>query len=225
MSCLFFASAMVVTTSLPANALMPLADNHGVSTRLQTIALGGLTQDVVVGSTGSPTVLRDGFSVTSAAQAFQSRYVPVNTFTNDPFGTIQWPFAVGVPITSPFGWRASPCYGCSNFHSGVDLAPGGFGAPIGAIADGIVTVARNYEPDLGTEVVIDHVINGQKVQSVYGHMELGSIAVAVGQRVKVGQLVGKVGQTGVATGPHLHLEILVNGTLVDPMAWLRRNAN
>ncbi len=223
LSCMFFATAMFVTTSLPANAVMPAADRHGIPSRVA--AVSGPTQEFVVSSSGSAPVVRDGFSVISAAQAFQGRYISVNTFTNDPFGTIQWPFALGVPITSPFGWRASPCSGCSGFHSGVDLAPGGFGAPISAIADGVVSVARNYEPDLGTEVVIDHVINGQNVQSVYGHMELGSIAVRVGQRVKVGQLVGKVGQTGVATGPHLHLEILVNGTLVDPFAWLKRNAN
>jgi murein DD-endopeptidase MepM/ murein hydrolase activator NlpD len=76
----------------------------------------------------------------------------------------------------------------------------------------------------GTHVVINHVINGQNVQSTYAHMIVGSPMVSVGQAVVVGQPLGLVGSTGASTGAHLHLGIAVNGAFVDPLAWLRVNA-
>jgi len=76
---------------------------------------------------------------------------------------------------------------------------------------------------LGNNVVVDHIINGQKVQSVYGHMLDNSFKVTVGEQVKVTQTLGLVGSTGESTGPHLHLEIHINGVPVDPFAWLKAN--
>jgi murein DD-endopeptidase MepM/ murein hydrolase activator NlpD len=76
----------------------------------------------------------------------------------------------------------------------------------------------------GTHVVINHIINGQKVQSTYAHMIVGSPMVTVGQAVAVGQPLGLVGSTGASTGAHLHLGITVNGSFVDPFAWLKANA-
>ena len=80
-------------------------------------------------------------------------------------------------------------------------------------------------PGLGNHVVVDHVINGQKVQSVYGHMLDNSFQVTVGETVKVTQTLGLVGSTGESTGAHPHLEIHINGVPVDPFAWLKANAN
>ena len=77
----------------------------------------------------------------------------------------------------------------------------------------------------GNHVVVDHAINGQRVQSVYAHMRYGSIRVAEGQQMKVGDILGLVGNTGESTGPHLHLEIHLDGVPVDPFAWLKANAN
>jgi murein DD-endopeptidase MepM/ murein hydrolase activator NlpD len=223
LACMLFAGGMFVATSIPANALMPAAINQ--SAPPQAVAAStGATQKLTVETESAIPVQRDRFSVTSADQIYRLGYQRANTFTNNPFGSIQWPFAVGVPLSSLFGERVSPCSGCSSFHEGLDFVPGP-GAPIQAIADGVVSMARDYGSELGTEVTIDHVINWVAVQSVYGHMKRGSTAVAVGQRVKVGQLVGLVGQTGVATGPHLHLEIRINGVPVNPLAWLRANTN
>ncbi len=73
---------------------------------------------------------------------------------------------------------------------------------------------------------IDHVINGQKVTSVYAHMQEGSSSLQVGDVVTAGEFVGLVGATGAATGPHLHLEIRLDGVVqVDPFAWLKANAS
>ena len=73
---------------------------------------------------------------------------------------------------------------------------------------------------------IDHVIDGQVVSTRYGHMQYGSLQVTQGQRVTAGQIIGKVGQTGKATGPHLHLEVLLGGTAhTDPIEWLKEHTN
>ncbi|MGZ0212894.1 MAG: M23 family metallopeptidase [Actinomycetales bacterium] len=148
---------------------------------------------------------------------------PVFSFTNNPAGTIQWPFAGEVPITSGFGPR-NACSFCSSNHAGLDFAPGE-GFPIQSIADGVVSEVNLAPGGYGVHVYIDHVINGQSVRSLYAHMQWGSPAVAVGQPVTVGQLVGRVGNTGASTGPHLHLEIHLDGKPVDPYAWLTTNAN
>jgi murein DD-endopeptidase MepM/ murein hydrolase activator NlpD len=137
-------------------------------------------------------------------------------------GAIRWPFPMTVRITDGFGSRTAPTAGASTNHQGVDFAPGA-GTPIHVIADGVV---RDVEPfddgGLGVHVIVDHMIDGALVSSVYGHMQTGSIAVTEGQRIAVGDVLGKVGNTGVSTGAHLHLEIRPGGTdAVDPYAWLQ----
>lgn len=85
------------------------------------------------------------------------------------------------------------------------------GAEIHAVAAGTLRIATESGGDYGVTVVID-VIDGQVVSTRYGHMQYGSLQVTQGQRVTAGQIIGKVGQTGKATGLHLHLEVLLGGT-------------
>nr|WP_232842335.1 M23 family metallopeptidase [Terrimesophilobacter mesophilus] len=171
------------------------------------------------------SVTRDGYTTTSFREEIFLRYGNRNFFyTNDPNGTIQWPFAIAVPISDGYGPRVAPCPGCSTFHHGVDFIPG-LGAHIQAIADGVVVGVDSGDWSYGEHVIIAHVINGVHVESLYAHMEVGSIKVKVGQEVKVGDELGLVGSTGESTGPHLHLEIHINGVPVDPFAWLKANAN
>lgn len=107
-------------------------------------------------------------------------------------------------------------------HDGVDiLAPAM--TPIYAAADGVVTVSSESYWGYGVGVVIDHVIGGQRVSTLYGHMTYGTRLVSVGDTVSVGQPIGAVGTTGRSTANHLHFEVEVNGSLVDPMAWLEAN--
>ena len=107
-------------------------------------------------------------------------------------------------------------------HDGVDiLAPAM--TPIYAAADGVVTVSSESYWGYGVGVVIDHVIGGQRVSTLYGHMTYGTRLVSVGDTVSVGQPIGAVGTTGRSTANHLHFEVEVNGSLVDPMAWLNAN--
>ncbi len=101
------------------------------------------------------------------------------------------------------------------FHGGVDF-PAPAGTPVRSDADGIVRLAVPL-PLSGNAVMIDH---GLGVVSSYLHMS--AIEVRPGQRVKRGDVVGRVGSTGLATGPHLHWGLTVNGVRVDPMPWTVR---
>ena len=129
-------------------------------------------------------------------------------------GEVRW------PLTSFVKGRG---LGDSGYHQGVDLlAPGG--QPIFAAAGGVVRVSQESYGGYGVAITIDHVINGQRVTTVYGHMTYGSRQVQSGQTVEPGQLIGLVGSTGSSTANHLHFEVHINGAVVDPWAWLQQNA-
>lgn len=225
-----FVATVTIATSLPSSAFLTgqdiaqanvVTDAPASSVPSQSIALSAAPEARVVGGTD------DAFTATTPQQIMLAQTSKgAGAFTNDINGTIQWPFASGVPISGVFGKRIAPCSnGCSSNHQGVDFAPG-MGAPIQAIADGVVREAVNSDTGLGVHLVIDHVIEGQLVTSVYGHQLPGSLRVKAGDPVKVGQQIGQVGNTGASTGPHLHLEIrMADGTAVDPFAWLQEHAN
>jgi murein DD-endopeptidase MepM/ murein hydrolase activator NlpD len=132
---------------------------------------------------------------------------------------LRWPLD-NLKLADGFGARVAPCSACSSFHEGVDFDPG-YGATVYAIAAGVVveTDNPNYAA-LGTYVVIRHVIDGTTIDSVYGHMQSGSMPLAVGDTVKVGEAIGLVGSTGASTGPHLHFELRINGSAIDPLPWM-----
>lgn len=214
---------ILVSTTVPANAFSrPEASTESV---VDEVSVLEDSQELTVESVAAPTVVRDGYTVISQQQQMAAKYGNrLMLFTNNPNGTVQWPFPTGAPITSGFGGRqVAGCGFCSTFHEGLDFTPGA-GIPIQSIADGVVSdvqVAGAY----GNHVEVEHFINGQLVTSTYSHMQYGSIDVAEGQAITVGQTVGAVGSTGASTGPHLHLEIHLDGTPVDPFAWLQANAN
>lgn len=117
------------------------------------------------------------------------------------------------PITSPFGTRPDPFLGTMALHTGLDLrAPEG--EPVHATAAGTVTDAGR-QGGYGIMVEIDH---GNGVSTRFGH--LSRVAVADGQKVATGDIIGYAGSTGRSTGPHLHYETRVNGEPLDPEPWL-----
>jgi len=218
---MMFAGAMLVATSVPANAFFVDTDERTVAKK------AAAAQTFVAGAAAEDAATRDGYSVTEMKVAPVSEYASTSssTFTNDAAGTVQWPFATGVPISSGFGARhVSNCGFCSTFHNGLDFVPGS-GSPIQAIADGTVSAVTGPGGAFGNHVEIEHVVGGQKVTSTYSHMQTGSVQVSVGEKVTVGQLVGKVGSTGNSTGAHLHFEIHLGGVPVDPYPWLTANTN
>lgn len=154
--------------------------------------------------------------------AFVSPVVSRDAFGVTEYTLVQWPLPSGTTMSSGFGYRN--CAGCSTNHLGIDLNPGD-GYPIQSIADGTVVLAQESDAGLGVEVIIEHEVDGQIVQSLYGHMQFGSLQVAVGDTVSIGQQIGLVGNTGASTGPHLHFGILIDGVEVDPYEWLLTHVN
>jgi len=123
-----------------------------------------------------------------------------------------WP--VEGQITGSFGERIDPFNGEGAFHSGVDISAV-VGQPVLAPADGTVTFA-DFLGGYGRAVVLDH---GHGITTRYGH--LASFAIAAGQYVHRGDVLGYVGLSGRSTGPHLHYEVRINDTPVNPYKYLR----
>jgi murein DD-endopeptidase MepM/ murein hydrolase activator NlpD len=114
------------------------------------------------------------------------------------------------PLTSRFGYRRHPLFGRRHFHAGIDIAAPR-GTPVRAAAAGTVIFAGWYG-GYGKLVILDH---GEGASTLYGH--LSAILVAAGARVARDQVIGQVGSTGYATGPHLHFEVRQGGRPVDPL--------
>ncbi|MGE5554097.1 MAG: murein hydrolase activator EnvC family protein [Betaproteobacteria bacterium] len=123
-----------------------------------------------------------------------------------------WP--VRGQITSDFGWRVHPIFRSRRFHSGLDIAAA-YGVPVTAAAGGTV-ILSGWVGGYGKTVIIDH---GGGISTLYGHNS--SLLVKVGETVRAGQTIAKVGSTGYSTGPHVHFEVRKDGETVDPRAWLR----
>jgi murein DD-endopeptidase MepM/ murein hydrolase activator NlpD len=136
-------------------------------------------------------------AITSAASS--------STSSSPSSSGLIWP-ASG-PITSPYGMR------WGSLHPGIDIGAGA-GAPIQAAASGRVMVA-GYSGGYGNLTVIDH---GNGIATAYAHQS--SLAAPAGQQVGQGQVIGYVGSTGFSSGPHLHFEVRVNGSPVDPLGYL-----
>jgi murein DD-endopeptidase MepM/ murein hydrolase activator NlpD len=224
---------LVATVAIPAFAAAgPLDD----SKTLQQVAADNAQSLVVASDASASELSRDGYSATTkaeidakkakeaaaaaaAARARQSA-AAASTFSGDYLmvspgsGEVRWPllnFIKGRGL-----WD-------SGYHQGQDLlAPAG--TPIYAAAAGVVKVSQESFGGYGVCITIDHVINGQQVSTLYGHMTYGTRMVASGQTVKAGQMIGRVGSTGSSTANHLHFEVHINGSVVDPWAWLTANA-
>ncbi len=116
-------------------------------------------------------------------------------------------------ITSSFGYRTSPFTGNRELHRGIDIA-GRIGTPIVATADGAVRLAGR-KGGLGNAVILNH---GYGVETIYGH--LSEVLVRAGEKVKRGQKVGLMGNTGRSTGPHLHYQVEVNRKPANPRNYI-----
>lgn len=135
-------------------------------------------------------------------------------------GVMIWPVGIaGTYITSPYGNRLHPLQGVYRYHDGLDIGNAGFGAPVVAAADGIVTYA-GILGGYGNCVMINH---GDGIVTLYGHGQ--EIKTTLGATVKQGDIIMTVGSTGNSTGPHLHFEVRKNGVAVDPIPFLKGEDN
>jgi murein DD-endopeptidase MepM/ murein hydrolase activator NlpD len=137
-----------------------------------------------------------------------------NTLASVP---LRKPLFGEIDISSPFGVRIDPFLGVPSLHTGVDFR-GNVGDLIHATAAGTVTTA-GWSGGYGKMVEINH---GNGLSTRYGH--LSAIAVSIGQTVRAGQVIGRLGSTGRSTGPHLHYETRVNGAAVNPQRFLTAGA-
>ena len=148
----------------------------------------------------------DSLQAASAALTERIRTAQGQSTSSTPSSAgLIWP--VSGPVTSPFGWR------WGRMHEGIDIGVS-YGTPIHAAASGTV-IYCGWESGYGNLTVLDH---GGNLATAYGHQS--SIAVSCGQHVGQGDVIGYVGSTGHSTGPHLHFEVRVNGSPVDPMGYL-----
>ncbi|HFA50813.1 MAG TPA: M23 family peptidase [Bacteroidetes bacterium] len=120
-----------------------------------------------------------------------------------------------VQLLSGFGYRIHPIYKIRKMHAGIDFSAKK-GTPIQATGDGkVIKVINSGRRSYGLHVVIDH---GYGYQTLYGHMS--KVEVKVGQKIKKGQEIGKVGSTGTSTAPHCHYEVHYKGKAVNPIDYV-----
>jgi murein DD-endopeptidase MepM/ murein hydrolase activator NlpD len=133
-----------------------------------------------------------------------------------------WPVENPV-ISSGWGARESSCKTCSSYHQGVDFVPGR-GEPVMAAMRGVVHTVQDSGA-YGVHIVIEHDLHRQVWHTVYAHLKKNSIPknIKPGTYVEIGDMIGRVGNTGTSTGPHLHFEIRIDGVKVNPIPILNKN--
>jgi len=182
----------------------------------------GLTLDTRTPASGGPFV---PVKLPGEGNGFERTLVRVNiaraqaeqlsrTLVSVP---VRVPVSGDIDISSGFGVRMDPFLHLAAMHTGIDFR-GNAGDPVHATAAGTVTTA-GWSGGYGKMVEIDH---GNGLSTRYGH--LSQIEVDVGDKVRLGQIVGRLGSTGRSTGPHVHYETRIDGEAVDPQKFLNAGA-
>ena len=133
-------------------------------------------------------------------------------------GSMTWPVPSSYRVTSPYGMRKHPILRKYKMHTGIDIGAS-YGSSIVAAASGTVIMSKyDSSGGYGNMVVIDHGVNskGQQITTLYAHAS--KLLVKVGDKVKAGQVIAKVGSTGLSTGNHCHFEVRVNGETINPLS-------
>ncbi len=159
---------------------------------------------------GYASVLAASDDITALMRARQQGQPPLLT----TYGILLNPIEGG-EVVSAYGPRLHPILGIVRLHKGVDI-DGAMGAPMRSSADGVVVLAGE-RGGYGLTVVIDH---GNQLSTLYAHMS--SLSVAPGTVVKMGDVIGAVGSTGLSTGPHCHYEVRIMGVPVNAVPYLMK---
>lgn len=197
------ANEVSVIYGLKPNAKLLAENDQPLKPEQVNDAINGLYALRTSAMNGSATA---GLGVGLTRQASLSDWVAATT------APTLWP--VMGPITGSFGSRVDPFNGEGAFHAGVDISCH-YGQPIMAPADGVVTYAGFYS-GYGRMLIVDH---GNGISTRYGH--LSGFAVTDGQTLRKGEVIGYVGMSGRSTGAHLHYEVRIHDTPVNPYKYLR----
>ena len=186
-----------------------------------------IADDILTLESLEAAYLKDAAKIQADMAAVQAEldaiYAQINSEGDYLGGIMGWPLPGFQTITSNYGYRTFGGY--SDFHTGIDISgrnsagQGSFGRPIVAASDGkVALVNSSYTPNrgYGMYVIVDH---GGGVTTLYAHCS--ELNVTLGQEVKRGQTLAKVGSTGFSTGPHLHFEVRENGKHINPLTYLR----
>lgn len=155
----------------------------------------------------------------------QNEIVLIGTKEVPSIGSLKswyWPTNSGYVLSSYYGWRKYPFGNRSEFHAGLDIAGTGYGSPVYASNNGTIISIKSEKWNYGNSIMIDH---GNGYYSLYGHMSRFQRGLKEGTVVARGQVIGYVGATGAATGPHLHFEIRnckKYSCVLDPLPFLRK---
>ena len=152
-------------------------------------------------------------ALSSEIQRLQAAAAAKNGGTTKAPGAYSWPCPSSRKITSNYGYRVHPISGVKKLHTGMDIGAS-YGADVTAAAGGTVIMSKYYG-GYGNCIIIDH---GGGVSTLYGHMS--SLVAKNGQKVTAGQTIGKIGSTGNSTGNHLHFEVRINGSTVNPASYV-----
>lgn len=201
-------AAILGVTALTLTMALPGVDRgeteHAAAASLQAQLLN-------TGGTGDAAASFDALNSVSAEVGDGDM-----SFENFTDASVQFPFAASVPLTDSFGERSWPVAG---FHDAQDFAAPD-GTPIQSIADGRVIEAGVANDGCGFGLKVEHQIDGLEVTARYCHMQMNSHDYRVGDTVRVGDPVGRVGNTGLSFGSHLHFALTVDGERTDPMPFL-----
>jgi murein DD-endopeptidase MepM/ murein hydrolase activator NlpD len=150
----------------------------------------------------------------ASLQSFYNRTIRPLALRGNGNTSLMFPLSIPAAISSAFGWRVHPVTGDARFHYGTDLAAP-TGTPVLAAFSGRVETA-DYLRGYGLTVVLNH--NNGREQTLYAHMS--ELFVRAGQTVEQGEVIGRVGSTGLSTGPHLHFEFRE----LTPQGWVALDA-
>lgn len=166
-----------------------------------------------------------GTAVVEAMPSAAALEIPPETGLLDPAllenSPVRYPFARKMPLTDGFGYRTQPLVG---FHDAQDLAAPD-GTPVLVIANGIVLEAGWADDGCGFGLKVQHLVDDETVTSRYCHMQSDSHDYEAGDRVRLGDTAGRVGNTGMSFGAHLHLALRVEGEPIDPLPYIEAKSS